>query len=102
MAQPKTDPLRDLEAHTQRSDSRFARGLQKGRPCRPREYRRRRGPARALLALSLALLVTGIVLPQGLLLAASLVTAGVATYLLTPPYGSDHPDLPVCAPVRSA
>ncbi|MEU6497067.1 DUF3040 domain-containing protein [Streptomyces sp. NPDC046984] len=94
MAQPKTDPLRDLEARTQHSDSYFARGLQKGRPRQPREYRRRRGPALALLALSLAMLVTGIVLPQGLLLAASLVTAGVGAYLFTPPYGSDHPDLP--------
>ncbi|MFE7763531.1 hypothetical protein [Streptomyces sp. NPDC057438] len=57
----------------------------------PRAYRRRRGRAWALLAGSLVMLVMGMVLPQGLLLASGLVTAGMATHLLAPP---DHPERP--------
>ncbi|MER5184499.1 DUF3040 domain-containing protein [Streptomyces sp. NPDC002896] len=100
MTQPDTNPLHALEAQIQRSDPHFARGLQTGRPRQPREYQRRRGPAWALLALSLAMLVMGMVLPQGLLLASGLVTAGVALYLLAPPYDLDRPDLPLRAPTH--
>lgn len=95
-------PLHDLEARTRRSDARFARGLGTGRPRPPREYRRRRGPAWALLAASMAMLVTGVVLPQGLLLAAGLVTAGIATYLLAPPHAPDRPGLPLPSPTRAS
>ncbi|WP_409467241.1 DUF3325 family protein [Streptomyces sp. HC307] len=90
MAQPGTNPLHDLEAQTQRSDPHFARGLETGHPRQPREYRRRRGLAWALLALSVAMMITGMVLPQGLLLATGLVTAGMATYALAPPHDPDH------------
>ncbi|WP_416978938.1 DUF3040 domain-containing protein [Streptomyces sp. T028] len=94
MTQPDTNPLHDLEAQTQRSDPHFAHGLQTARPHQPREYRRRRGPAWALLALSVAMLVMGTVLPQGLLLASGLVTAGMATYLLAPPHDPAPPPSP--------
>ncbi|MDX2906794.1 hypothetical protein PV464_43525, partial [Streptomyces scabiei] len=60
-------------------------------PRPPRAYRRRRGRAWALLAVSLAMLVLGMVLPQGLLLASGLVAAGMATHLLAPP---DRPERP--------
>jgi hypothetical protein len=59
----------------------------------PRAYRRRRGRAWALLAASLAMLVMGMVLPQGLLLASGLVAAGMATHLLAPPDRPERPDL---------
>lgn len=85
----------------QRSDPHFARGLQTGRPRQPREYQRRRGPAWALLALSLAMLVMGMVLPQGLLLATGLVSAGMALCLLAPPYDPDRPDLPLHAAAQA-
>lgn len=100
MRQPDTNPLHDLEAQTQQSDPHFAHGLQTARPYQPREYRRRRGPAWVLLALSLAMLVMGMVLPQGLLLASGLVTAGMATHLLAPPHDQDRPDLPLHAPAH--
>ncbi|MEU2281486.1 DUF3040 domain-containing protein [Streptomyces sp. NPDC013178] len=97
MVQPGTGPLHDLETRTQRGDPRFARGLGTGHPRRPREHRRRRGPAWTLLALSAAMLITGMVLPQGLLLAVGLVTAGMATQLLAPPHDPDRPGLPLHA-----
>ncbi|MGA5810718.1 DUF3040 domain-containing protein [Streptomyces cellulosae] len=93
MAQPGRSPLRDLEAPL-RSDPRFARGLDTGNPgAQPPGYRRRRGRAWALLAFSLAMLVVGMLLPQGLLLASGLVTAGMATHLLAAPHTPDRPGL---------
>ncbi|MFH0515803.1 DUF3040 domain-containing protein [Streptomyces sp. M41] len=80
-----TDPLHELEARTRGSDPRFARGLETGNPRQPREYRRRRGRAWALLALAVAMVITGTALAQGLLLAAGLVLAGMATSLLPDP-----------------
>ncbi|MFJ5218807.1 DUF3040 domain-containing protein [Streptomyces sp. NPDC088354] len=94
MTQPETDPLHALDAQTRRSDPQFARGLRTGRPRRPREYRCRRGPAWTLFALSVAMLIVGMTLPQGLLLASGLVGAGLATYLVTSPHDPDRPDLP--------
>ncbi|MEU9482096.1 DUF3040 domain-containing protein [Streptomyces decoyicus] len=93
MTQSNADPLYDLEVQTRRSDARFAHGLQTGRPHRPHAYRRRRGPAWALLALSVTMLLMGMIRPQGLLLASGLVTAGVAMYLLAPPNDPDRPGL---------
>jgi hypothetical protein len=74
--------IEDIEAETRRTDPRFAEGLRTGRPCAPREYRRRLG--RLLLAVSLAWILIGIVLPQGLLIAAGLVLAGIAGGVLDP------------------
>ncbi|QIP86778.1 DUF3040 domain-containing protein [Streptomyces sp. Tu 2975] len=101
MTEPDIDPLHDLEAQTRRSDPRFAHGLRTAHPRRPREYRRRRGRAWALLVLASAMLVTGMVLPQGLLLASGLVVAGMATSLLDPPKDPGRrPELPLHAPAR--
>jgi DUF3040 family protein len=78
--------LRELEARAERSDPRFARGLDAGRPCPPREYRRdpaRAVPAVAVLAVSLAALAAGAVLGDGLLLVTGLVMAGAAAHLCT-------------------
>ncbi|MGW1613906.1 DUF3040 domain-containing protein [Streptomyces sp. NPDC002285] len=90
MPHPGTDSLHD-ETRTQPSGPHAARSPRSG-PQR-REDRRRRGRAWALLTLSVAMLITGVTLPQGLLLAAGLVTAGMATYLLVPPHGPDRPGL---------
>jgi hypothetical protein len=46
------DRIADLEARLRRDDPRFARGLDQGRPRRPREYRR--GRAWLVMALALA------------------------------------------------
>lgn len=72
MAQPGKQLLHDLEA-----------GMA-GQPRRPPAYRRT--PAWVLLAVALTMLVTGLVLPQALLLAAGLVTVGVALHLLSSPH----------------
>ncbi|OPF84644.1 hypothetical protein VT50_0201005 [Streptomyces antioxidans] len=85
MAAPGDTQLHELEERMARSDPRFARGLGEGRPRRPREYRH--GPAWALLAVSLAMQVVGMLLPQGLLLAAGLVVAGIAAHLFVSPPG---------------
>ncbi|MEU1499223.1 DUF3040 domain-containing protein [Streptomyces sp. NPDC005732] len=85
MTQHDTDPLRDLETETYQSGTQFARGLRTGHPHQPGECQRHRGVAWCLVALSVGMLITGMVLPQGLLLAVGLVTAGWATTLLTPP-----------------
>lgn len=74
--------IEDIEAETRRTDPRFADGLRTGRPCAPREYRRRLGWF--LLAVSLAWIVIGIVLPQGLLIAAGLVLAGISGGVFDP------------------
>ncbi|AQA12513.1 DUF3040 domain-containing protein [Streptomyces malaysiensis] len=91
MAAPGDIQLHELEERMARSDPRFARGLREGRPRRPREYRR--GPAWVLLAVSLAMQVAGMLLPQGLLLAAGLVVAGIAAHQFVSPPGrrSDRP-----------
>ncbi|MEU6347412.1 DUF3040 domain-containing protein [Streptomyces sp. NPDC046977] len=73
-------PLADLEAQMARSDPRFAHGMGSGRPHKPREYRHR--GAWLMLAVSVVLLVTGLFLPQGLLIAAGLVLAGISAQYL--------------------
>ncbi|MFD4240592.1 DUF3040 domain-containing protein [Streptomyces sp. NPDC058525] len=72
--------IADLEAALWHDDPRFARGLGKGRPRRPREYRR--GRAWLALLLALAAVVTGVLVPHGLLLAAGLIMAALAVNLL--------------------
>jgi hypothetical protein len=58
-----------LAAQLERDDPRFARRFRRGRPTRPREYRRT-GAWWASVA-------AGVALPHGLLLAAGLVLAGI-------------------------
>ncbi|MEV3973500.1 hypothetical protein AB0K68_36110 [Streptomyces sp. NPDC050698] len=91
MARRGTRPLHDPQAQIERSAASFVRNLETGQP---REVRRRSGPAWALLALSLALVTAGLVLPQGVILASGLITAGTAAYLLAPPHDPDRPSRP--------
>ncbi|MDT0476573.1 DUF3040 domain-containing protein [Streptomyces griseoviridis] len=74
--------LADLEARLERDDPRFARSLATGRPIRPREYRR--AGTWAALAVSTVVLLVGVVVAHGLLIAAGLVFMGVAAQLLDP------------------
>lgn len=85
MPESDDEKIADLEAVLFHDDPRFARGLGKGRPRRPREYRR--GRAWLALAVALAAVVTGAVLPQGLLLAAGLVMTAMAVNLFEPARG---------------
>ncbi|GAB2871537.1 DUF3040 domain-containing protein [Streptomyces deserti] len=71
-----------LEARLERDDPRFARALRAGRPARPREYRRTR--AWCALAVGLGVLVTGMALADGLLIATGLVLTGIAVELFDP------------------
>jgi len=80
--------LAELEAQTERTDPRFARGLGSGRPCPPREYRR--GRAWIVLAVAGALLVTGTLLPDGLLIVAAIVVAGAAGHMFAAPSTARH------------
>ena len=82
MSDGDEDRLKALASATERDDARFARALAEGWPRRPREYRR----ARAWCALSGAgaLLLAGVALPHGLLLATGLVLAGMAATLFDP------------------
>ncbi|WP_329391394.1 DUF3040 domain-containing protein [Streptomyces sp. NBC_01716] len=73
------DGLADRLRH---DDPRFAADFARGRPCRPREYRR--GTAWLTLAVGLALLGAGIALGHGLLLAGGLVVSGAAGHLFDP------------------
>ncbi|MET7330749.1 DUF3040 domain-containing protein [Nonomuraea sp. NPDC005650] len=90
MTQPGTNPPHARDGLLPRSDPRFARGVETG-------HRRRRGPAWVLLALSTAMLISGMTLPQGLLLTAGLVTAAIAAHLLISPQDPHHPGLPLQA-----
>ncbi|MFF9981215.1 DUF3040 domain-containing protein [Streptomyces erythrochromogenes] len=78
---PESDDERiaDLEAALRHDDPRFAQDLGKGRPRRPREYRR--GRAWLAMIVAVAAVVTGAMVPQGLLLAAGLVMAALAVNL---------------------
>jgi hypothetical protein len=76
--------IEDIEAELQRTDPRFAEGLRTGRPCAPREYRRRLGWF--LVVAALLWILIGMALPQGLLLAAGLVLGGVGASLLDTRY----------------
>ncbi|MFF3342996.1 DUF3040 domain-containing protein [Streptomyces flavidovirens] len=79
MPESDDDKIAGLEAMLWHDDPRFACGLGKGRPRRPREYRR--GRAWLAMALAIAAVISGAVLPQGLLLAAGLVLAYVSVSL---------------------
>ncbi|MFC7510532.1 hypothetical protein ACFQV4_03485 [Streptomyces thermocarboxydus] len=64
--------------------------LAAGRPTRPREYRRTR--AWWVLAVGLGMLVAGIGVPDGLLIAAGLVTSGIGVQLIDPYRRPDEDD----------
>ncbi|MFJ2608529.1 DUF3040 domain-containing protein [Streptomyces sp. NPDC091279] len=74
--------LADLASRIKKDDPRFARALASGRPARPREYRR--SGAWSVLAVSTVVLLAGVVVEHGLLIAAALVFMGVAAQLLDP------------------
>ncbi|MFD4228110.1 hypothetical protein [Streptomyces sp. NPDC058545] len=82
MARPGHHPQHHLEEQMEWKDPNVVRDPDERRSRRPQAVRRR--PAWVLLALSLAMLITGIVLPHSLFLAAGLITAGMAANLFTP------------------
>src|SRR5690606_14092605 len=81
---PQSDDKRlvDLAARIEQEDPRFARSLSDGRPALPREYRRKR--AWWVLGIGLVLLVAGLIMPDGLLIAAGLVLSGIGVQLFDP------------------
>ncbi|CAL9492743.1 DUF3040 domain-containing protein [Streptomyces sp. enrichment culture] len=81
---PTSDDQRlvDLAARVERDDPRFARSLSSGRPALPREYRRTR--AWWVLGIGLVLLLAGLIMPDGLLIAAGLVLSGIGVQLFDP------------------
>ena len=79
MSDSDDDKIPGLEAMLWRDDPQSAHGLEKGRPRRPRRYRR--GRAWLAVAIALTAVVAGAVLRQGLLLAAGLVMTAMAVNL---------------------
>ncbi|MEU3142982.1 MULTISPECIES: DUF3040 domain-containing protein [unclassified Streptomyces] len=81
---PQSDDKRlvDLAARIEQDDPDFARSMSSGRPTRPREYRRAR--AWWVLGTGLVLLTVGLVMPDGLLIAAGLVLSGIGVQLFDP------------------
>ncbi|WP_240045405.1 DUF3040 domain-containing protein [Streptomyces sp. L-9-10] len=77
--------LGDLATRLRQDDPRFARALEAGSPCRPREYRH--GVAWLLVAVALGGFVLGVVVGHGLLIAGGLVLAGAAAHLFDPDRG---------------
>ncbi|MFF7952873.1 DUF3040 domain-containing protein [Streptomyces griseorubiginosus] len=88
MGRPDDEHLVDLAARLERDDPRFARALGSGRPARPREYRRT--GAWGTLAVAVLLLTSGMALPEGILVAAGLVLAGIAVPLFDPHRDEPH------------
>ncbi|GEC10174.1 hypothetical protein SSP24_78290 [Streptomyces spinoverrucosus] len=84
MPQSDDERLVDLAARLERNDPRFARALATGRPARPREYRHT--GAWWALAAGVAMLVTGVVVADGLLIATGLVVSGIAVQLFDSPH----------------
>lgn len=71
--------LDTIESELRSDDPRFARGIETGRPSRPREYRY--GPVRLLLAVAAGAFVWGIGAKQILLVAAGAVLVAAAVRL---------------------
>ncbi|MCT7353569.1 DUF3040 domain-containing protein [Streptomyces sp. 15-116A] len=82
MPQSDDERLVDLAARLEQEDPRFARSLSHGRPARPRGFRRTR--AWWVLGIGIALLITGVALADGLLIASGLVLSGIAVQLFDP------------------
>lgn len=72
-----------LAARCACGDPRFPRVMSIGRPRGPRGYRR--AAAWWALVAATAVLVVGVILAQGLLIATGLVGVGVAAQLIDPP-----------------
>ncbi|MER6403084.1 DUF3040 domain-containing protein [Streptomyces viridosporus] len=91
MPQSDDERLVDLATRLQKEDPHFARSFSDGRPTPPREYRRTR--AWWALGIGLTLLIAGMVLPDGLLIATGLVVSGISVHLLDPidPHRQRHP-----------
>ncbi|MFD8151056.1 DUF3040 domain-containing protein [Streptomyces sp. NPDC059720] len=91
---PPSDDARlvDLQTRLEREDPGFPRAMRSGRPAPPRRTRRT-GP-RWGLAVGAVLLGVGIVLPQGLLIAAGLVVLGMAAQLIDPDPADTTPPSP--------
>ncbi|MGY0068324.1 DUF3040 domain-containing protein [Streptomyces sp. QTS137] len=81
---PQSDDKRlvDLAVRIEQDDPRFARSMSSGRPTRPREYRR--AHAWWALGIGLVLLAIGLIMPDGLLIAAGLVLSGIGVQLFDP------------------
>lgn len=82
MTQSNDDRLVALAARLKHEDPRFARSLSTGQPTRPREYRRT--GAWWTLVIGVGMLIAGVLVPDGLLIAAGLVLSGIAVQLLDP------------------
>ncbi|MFD6905643.1 DUF3040 domain-containing protein [Streptomyces sp. NPDC060077] len=82
MPQSNDDRLVDLAARLEHEDPRFVHSLSAGQPARPREYRRT--GAWWALVIGVTMLIAGVIVPDGLLIAAGLVLSGIAVQLLDP------------------
>ncbi|MEU3095323.1 DUF3040 domain-containing protein [Streptomyces sp. NPDC006967] len=82
MPQSNDDRPVDLAARLEHEDPRFVRSLSTGQPARPREYRRT--GAWWALVIGVTMLIAGVIVPDGLLIAAGLVLSGIAVQLLDP------------------
>ena len=74
MPQSDDERLVDLATRLEHEDPRFVRSLSEGRPARPREYRRT--SAWCALVIGVTLLAAGIIVPDGLLIAAGRTAVG--------------------------
>ncbi|WP_405853846.1 DUF3040 domain-containing protein [Streptomyces sp. NBC_01515] len=82
MHRDDAERLADLEARLEQDDPRFPHALRARRPARPREYRRT--GSWCALGVGAVVLIVGIVVSDGLLIAAGLVLMGIVAQLLDP------------------
>lgn len=82
MPQPDDDRPVGPAARLEHEDPRHARPVSAGRPARPRGHRR--AGAWWALAVGVTMLLAGVIVPDGLLIAAGLVLSGIAVQLLDP------------------
>ncbi|WP_149547783.1 DUF3040 domain-containing protein [Streptomyces marokkonensis] len=82
MPQSNDDRLVGPAAPLEHEDPRRARPPSAGQPARPRGYRR--AGAWWALVIGVTMLVAGVIVPDGLLIAAGLVLSGIAVQLLDP------------------
>ncbi|MFH8451364.1 DUF3040 domain-containing protein [Streptomyces fungicidicus] len=81
---PQSDDERpiDLAARVEHEDPHVARSPSAGRPSGPRDPRRT--GAWWALVIGVTMLIAGVIVPDGLLIAAGLVLAGISVQLLDP------------------